>query len=302
MYTVELENINKEIHSKRVIKDVSLNIKKGEVFGLLGPNGAGKTTLIRMVVNLTRPTSGTIKICGFDIRKDRAQAMKHIGGIIENPELYTYMTGFENLKHYANMHPGITQQRIREVAELVKIGKNLKQKVKTYSLGMKQRLGLAQALLHNPDILILDEPTNGLDPEGIKEFREYIRIFAKQHQMSVLISSHMLSEMEMICDRIGIIKEGSMIEVREIGSTVSPSTQKYHLKVDNMVEAISIFESFQTSFRKISFNYIEIYLTEERIPQILNALHTNNVNVFEANKISETLEDQYFEAVSGLER
>ncbi len=204
---LELLKVKKTIRNKEIIKGLDFTVNKGEVFGFIGPNGAGKTTTIRMIVGLMKLTEGDIRILGNSIKSNFKGAIEKVGAIVENPELYPYMTGWQNLKHYARMFPNITDERIKEVVSIVKMEKPIHQKVKRYSLGMRQRLGIAQAILHKPAVLILDEPTNGLDPAGIREIRQYIRKLAKEEEIAVIISSHLLSEIEQMCDRIGIIKK-----------------------------------------------------------------------------------------------
>ncbi|WP_246183505.1 ABC transporter ATP-binding protein [Paenibacillus methanolicus] len=197
-----------------IIHDVSFDVRAGEIFGFLGPNGSGKTTTIRMLVDLIKPTAGAIEIGGFNVHRHPEEALRHVGCIVENPEVYSYMSGWENLEHFARMQPGIGRDRIDEVVAIVGLEQRIHDKVKTYSLGMRQRLGIAQALLGRPKLLILDEPTNGLDPKGIKELREFIRSLAGQG-MSLFISSHLLSEIQLMCDRVAIISHG---RVRAVGT------------------------------------------------------------------------------------
>ncbi|MBW7458731.1 ATP-binding cassette domain-containing protein, partial [Paenibacillus sepulcri] len=177
---MSVKDVKKRIGRKMIIHDVSFDVRAGEIFGFLGPNGSGKTTTIRMLVDLIKPTSGEISICGHNVHQDPENALKHIGCIVENPEVYTYMSGWENLEHFARMQHGIDEKRIQEVVGVVGLDQRIHDKVKTYSLGMRQRLGIAQALLGRPKLLILDEPTNGLDPKGIKELREFVRMLAGQ--------------------------------------------------------------------------------------------------------------------------
>jgi ABC-2 type transport system ATP-binding protein len=211
--TLIVENLRKTIRRKEIIKGISFELKEGEVFGFLGPNGAGKTTTIRMLVGLIKPTSGRISICGYDLARQFTEAIRHIGCIVENPELYPYLTGFENLEHFARMVPDIPKERIMEVVELVGLQNRIHDRVSTYSLGMRQRLGIAQALLGKPKVLILDEPTNGLDPVGIREMREFIRFLAETEGLSVLVSSHLLSEIQLMCDRVAIMAKGTLLRV-----------------------------------------------------------------------------------------
>jgi ABC-2 type transport system ATP-binding protein len=301
-YTIEIENVSKMIRSKEIIKNISFNVGKGEIFGFLGPNGAGKTTVIRMLVNLIRPTSGTIRVCGHDINTDRKQAMAQIGAIIEQPELYNYMSGYANLKHYANMNnTPITHERIMEIASVVNIEKNLKEKVKTYSLGMRQRLGLAQALLHKPEILILDEPTNGLDPNGIKEFRKYVRRLADEHGMTILISSHLLSEIELMCDRIGIIEHGKLIELKDLKAPSPLQNHKFLIKISDIKLAADILGTKDLHFRKVDPNTIELRIPEENMPEIIQELNSHNIRIYWAAPVTETLEEHYFSTLSASE-
>src|SRR5690625_128145 len=223
---MELIDIKKNIGSKKIIKGLSFTINKGEVFGLIGPNGAGKTTTIRMMVGLMELTDGDVRILGKSIKTDSKEAVREVGAIVENPEMYPFMSGWQNLKHYARMIPGITDERIKEVVQLVGLEKPIKEKTDKYSLGMRQRLGVAQALLHNPSILILDEPTNGLDPAGIREIRQYIRRLATEENVAVIISSHLLSEIELMCDRIGVIKNGELIATQNVHGDTDDAEQQ----------------------------------------------------------------------------
>ncbi|MED3720952.1 ABC transporter ATP-binding protein [Geobacillus stearothermophilus] len=211
--TLAVKELRKTIRGKEIIKGISFELHEGEVFGFLGPNGAGKTTTIRMLVGLIRPTSGTVAICGYDLHRQFTDAIRQIGCIVENPEMYPYLTGWENLEHFARMIPGIGADRIMEVAKLVGLEQRIHDRVGTYSLGMRQRLGIAQALLGKPKVLILDEPTNGLDPSGIREMRAFIRFLAETEGLSVLVSSHLLSEIQLMCDRVAIMAKGRLLAV-----------------------------------------------------------------------------------------
>ncbi|WP_028552217.1 ABC transporter ATP-binding protein [Paenibacillus sp. UNC451MF] len=214
MSVVQLRDVTKRIGSKTIVDHLSFDVLPGEVFGFLGPNGAGKTTTIRMIVGLMSLSEGEVLVKGLSIKRQFEEAMMHIGAIVENPEFYKFMSGYQNLQHFARMIPGITEERLQEVIALVKLEHRIHDKVKTYSLGMRQRLGVAQAILHRPSVLILDEPTNGLDPEGIRELRDYLRQLSQQEGIAVIVSSHLLSEMELMCDRVAIIQNGKLLDVR----------------------------------------------------------------------------------------
>lgn len=197
-------DLHKSIGKKEIIKGISFDIKEGEILGFIGPNGAGKTTTIKLIIGLQNFVKGHITINGYDIKKDFEKAIEKVGTIVENPDLYMYMSGYDNLKLVANLYKGIDKSRIDEVVKLVGLENRIKDKVSKYSLGMRQRLGIAGAILHKPNLLILDEPTNGLDPEGIKQVRDLIAKLAKEEKMAIMISSHNLSEIENVCNKICI--------------------------------------------------------------------------------------------------
>ncbi|MEB3101342.1 ABC transporter ATP-binding protein [Ferviditalea candida] len=236
---LSVRDVRKKIGRKWIIKGVSFDIREGEVFGFLGPNGSGKTTTIRMLVGLIRPTDGSISVCGKDVQQEHNAALLQIGSIVENPDMYGFMTGWENLEHFAAMMPNITEQRLHEVVRIVGLKNRIHDKVKTYSLGMKQRLGIAQALLGKPKLLILDEPTNGLDPQGIKELRDFVRLLADQG-MSLFISSHLLSEIQMLCDRVAIISRGQVIAVGGVDELLQQSKGRVLWQVDQFETAIRL--------------------------------------------------------------
>jgi ABC-2 type transport system ATP-binding protein len=202
------EGLAKKYGEREVVTDATFAVRRGEVFGFLGPNGAGKTTTIRMLVGLVKPTRGRAVIDGHDVQTEFEAAMRRVGCIVETPDLYRFLTGRENLEHFARMIGDSAHGRIDELAALVKMDGRLDEPVRTYSLGMRQRVGIAQALLSDPAVLILDEPTNGLDPAGIREMRELIRRLADEHSLAVFVSSHLLAEVEKMVDRIAIVHRG----------------------------------------------------------------------------------------------
>lgn len=294
---VRLDNITKVIGNKTIIDELSFELYPGEVVGFLGPNGAGKTTTIRMIVGLMAPTSGKIWIEEIDVEEEFEKAIRHVGAIVENPELYKYMSGYKNLVHYARMVDGVTEERIEEVIELVGLQSRIEQKVKTYSLGMRQRLGLAQALLHQPRLLILDEPTNGLDPAGIREFRDYLRHVADQEGVCVLVSSHLLSEIELMCDRTLIIQSGKLIGEKQIQVKQEKATEQQivRFEVSPADKAISLLPA---SSRAVSGGF-EVEMVRDEIPHLVQKLVTNNIEVFSIEPRVKSLEDEFLEITGG---
>jgi len=295
---VSLREVSKVIDKKTIIDKLNLDIYPGEVFGLLGPNGAGKTTTIRMIVGLMKMTEGEILIQNHNISKNFIKAIREVGAIVENPELYDYLTGYQNLKHFANMIPEIGKERIIEVARLVGLEKRMEDKVRTYSLGMRQRLGLAQALLHNPSVLILDEPSNGLDPAGIRELREYLRSLAREKHTAVIVSSHLLSEMEMMCDRVAVIQNGKLLEVKEMHDWIGGQEEmrRYKFKVSQPGQAMARLKEWlpQTA---VNLEKMDIIL--EAVPDVVagaNAwLVKNGFQVYGITPENKTLEDRFLE-------
>ncbi len=269
-----ISGLNKTLGKKHILHDISFEAYEGEVFGFLGPNGAGKTTTIKIIVGLLRLDEGEIEVGGFDIKKNYEKAMANIGGIVENPELYKYMTGRQNLMQYARMREGVTAERIDEVVKLVGLSNRIDEKVGKYSLGMRQRLGVAQAILHHPKVLILDEPTNGLDPAGIKELRDILKSLAHNEGICVLVSSHLMSEMELMCDRVGIIANGSMIGVYTVAEMISASktgTDEYIYETDSSEKASALMAGY--NFTITDETHIDVEFPEENASQAMAELN-----------------------------
>ncbi len=299
---LKVSHLNKSIGGRQILHDISFEVYAGEVFGFLGPNGAGKTTTIKIAVGLLSLDEGSIMINGIDVKKNFEKAMANVGGIVENPEMYKYLTGMENLKQYARMRKGVTQERINEVVELVKLSNRINDKVSKYSLGMRQRLGVAQALLHRPKVLILDEPTNGLDPAGIKELRDILKETAHKENISVIVSSHLMSEMELMCDRVGIIANGKMIGVHSLEEMISASNSKvseFMIRVDNKAAAFNMIDIAEDK-KKIVEDMIEVSLptenADEEISRINYMLIKNGIKLYTVSqKENKKLEDVFIE-------
>lgn len=288
---VKLENVHKKIGRNEIIRGLSFEVKEGEVYGFLWPNGSGKTTTIRMMTGLIMMTKGDITICGHNIRTNREKALEQIGAIVENPELYEYMTGMQNLKHFANMAAEpISKERIADILK-----EAIYKKVKTYSLGMKQRLGIAQALVHNPKILILDEPTNGLDPAGIRQIRDYLRRLAKEEGIAVIVSSHLLSEIELMCDRVVIIKDGQFVQAYNLHEKQRNEDKvEVALEVDAVNEANKIIKG-----KVLKQNVILVSVKKEEIPKIIKKLIYADVLVYGVTVQNKTLEEEFLAITEG---
>ena len=296
MIALSAKNLTKVIGDRTIVEDVSFDVSAGEILGFLGPNGAGKTTTIRMLVGLIKPTHGRVEICGFDIRRQFEKAMRCVGSIVENPDLYRFMTGRENLEHFARML-GINNGDIERVASLVAMAHRLDQRVGTYSLGMRQRLGIAQALLGTPRLLVLDEPANGLDPAGIREIRELLRQLAAEQGMAVFISSHLLAEVELICDRVAIIHKGRLLRTGTVSELIS-SQRMMELRVGDVAGAIAIVRQRGLE-ATADGDQIFIAIDEAEAPPIIAALAQNGIEVFHARPRMQSLEELFIEATGG---
>jgi len=292
---LEINNIVKKFDKKIVIDNLSLSVEAGQIYGFLGPNGAGKTTTIKMIVGLIGIDKGSIKIQGIDVVSNHEKAMENIGAIVENPDLYDYLSGLDNLKLYARIH-NIDKKRMNEVIKLVDLEIRIKDKVKKYSLCMKQRLGLAVALLHNPKLLILDEPTNGLDPAGIKKLRDILKQLSHEQGIAVFVSSHLLSEMQLMCDKVAIIDNGKMIKVENL-STVMDQNKKYILEVSDTAKSIDVLKDIcQTSISqdKLQVSY------NGKISEIVKILVNQGIDISYVSKDSNSLENDFLNLTGGI--
>ena len=293
---LKCENLCKNFGKRDILKNVSLEVKEGDILGFIGPNGAGKTTTIKLILGLQNITSGSVKINGYDVEKEFTKAIEKVGAIVENPDMYMYLSGYQNLELVANLYKGITKNRIEEVVKLVKLEKRIKDKVSKYSLGMRQRLGIAQAILHKPNLLILDEPTNGLDPEGIKEMRELLIELASKEKMAILISSHNLAELDNFCNKVCIIKNGEVIETSEINKIKKEVSQEFEIfevdyteKVKTIIEGIIIIDK-----RNFKMN-----VSKEKVPEVIKKLVDNNIKVYEVKQEEKSLEEAFLKMTGG---
>lgn len=294
MNALEINNLSKSFGKTRIIKDVSFHVSEGEIVAFVGPNGAGKTTTLKMITNLIWPDSGSITIAGYDLFKQREMALANMAGIIENPGLYTNLSGLENLQFIQKLR-GVSKERLQDVIDLIGLNdkEKLHRKVRRYSLGMKQRLALGMCLLTKPKFLILDEPTNGLDPTGVIELRLLIEKMVKEENVSVLFSSHMLGEVEKLADRIVYIKDGSIITER-IKQKEDSIIYKIHI-TDQGEKAVDILSKLSCckQVRLQVDGVLHIEAEVDHLNIILKTLGENDITILDIDKEKQSLEDIY---------
>lgn len=289
MEILKCSNLNKSFGRKKILNNVSLSLDEGDVLGFIGPNGAGKTTTIKLILGLQSIDSGTVTICGYDIKKEFTKAIKNVGGIIESPDMYMYLSGYDNLKLIANLY-GVSKEKIDEVVKLVGLEKRIYDKVSKYSLGMRQRLGIAASLLNDPKLLILDEPTNGLDPEGNKQIRNLILKLSKKG-IAILVSSHALSELESIVNKVVIIQKGSIVETSTLEEVKKSKNSYYIFEVDKIKDIDNI--------EKISENSFKVNINREEIPEFINKLIDKKIKIYSIYEDKLSLEDAFLKRTGG---
>lgn len=273
MKIIEVNNLTKIVGKKKLLDDISFELEEGEILGVVGKNGSGKTTLLKSLVGLIYPTSGEIIINGFDLKKDYKKAINSVGCMIEVPIMYDYLSGKDNLNIYRMMFKGIKKERVDEIIKLISLEGSEYKKLKIYSLGMKERLGIGVSIINNPKLLILDEPTNGLDPIGIKDLREFIKSLKG---VSVVITSHMLSEIENICDKVMLIDKGRIRGIKD----VKHDKKIYKFDVDDEDTTKKIIYPYKTK------NELEIEATKDEYLRISEDLIKNNVKIFSVSEKS----------------
>lgn len=288
---LECQNLCKSFGRKQILKDLSFEIDEGDILAFIGPNGSGKTTTIKLILGLQKIDKGKVIINGFDVEKDFVKAIEKVGAIVENPDTYMYLTGWQNLKMIANLYKGVTDEEIKEIVKLVNLEKRINDKVSKYSLGMRQRLGIARALINKPNVLILDEPTNGLDPEGIKDLRNLLKKLAKEG-MGVLISSHNLAELESFCNKVLIIDNGKIIETSEV-SEFKNNGNKYIFKVSN-TQGLDLEGIYQVKGDEFAYDG-----SKEEIAKLIKTLVKKNVDVYEVKMEELTLEEAFLKKTGG---
>ena len=288
---LECQNLCKSFGKKQILKNVSFEIQEGDILAFIGPNGSGKTTTIKLILGLQKIDKGNVFINGYNIKTDFIEAIKGVGAIVENPDTYMYLSGYDNLKVIASCYPNITEERINEVIKYVGLESRIHDKVSKYSLGMRQRLGIARALLNSPTVLILDEPTNGLDPEGIKELRDLLKNLASDG-MGILISSHNLAELESFCNKVCIINNGEIIETSDV-KAFKKDENKVFFKVST-TENLGIKDAYEV--KKGSF---VVNASKEEVASIIKKLVKNDIDIYEVKELELTLEEAFLKKTHG---
>ena len=291
MKVLEVKNINKFFGKKQILKDISFDIEEGEILGFVGPNGSGKTTTIKIILGLQKASSGEVYINGENIKENFENAIKKVGAIVESPDMYMYLSGLDNLKLVANYY-NISHDKIDSIVEFVGLKDRIKDTVSKYSLGMRQRLGIAQAILNKPNLLIVDEPTNGLDPSGIIEFRKMLKELAKKEKMSIFISSHNLAEIENICDKVLLINEGEIVSLDVLHE--KNDKDKYKLEL-NSTKKLENKENIEI----IDENFINYYGEKEDIAKFIEFLVSKKIKIYSVIKDKESLEDIFIKKTGG---
>ena len=291
MKVLEVKNIDKFFGKKQILKDISFDIEEGEILGFVGPNGSGKTTTIKIILGLQQASCGEVFINGNNIKDNYENAIRKVGAIVESPDMYMYLSGLENLKLVANYY-NISHNEIERIVEFVGLKDRIKDKVSKYSLGMRQRLGIAQAILNKPNLLIVDEPTNGLDPSGIIEFRNMLKELAKKEKMSIFISSHNLAEIENICDKVLLLKEGKIVSSDVLKEV--ENNDKYKLELSSTLKLKK-----EEKVEIIDNNYIYYLGNKEDIAKFIETLVNKKIKIYSVVKCKESLEDIFIKKTGG---
>ena len=295
MKILKCENLKKQVKNKIIVENISFSMDRGDVVGFIGPNGAGKTTTIKLILGLIKLTEGKVYIDGYDIQKNFIKAMEKVGAIVETPDLYMYLNGYDNLKLTANNYKSITKKRINEVIKMVGLENRIKDKVSTYSLGMRQRLGIAEAIINNPELLILDEPTNGLDVEGTIEIRNLIKELSKEG-IAILISSHNLTEIDNLCNRIIVIKNGRIITNDTIDNFKTFSNETtYVLELDHLDNLDQVILNYK--YEIVSKNKIRVYISKEEMAKLMESLIKNKYQIYSMQEEKLTSEQAFMKKV-----
>ena len=296
---LEVLGLKKRIGLKTIVEDITFDMREGEIIGLLGPNGSGKTTIMRMIVGLTKISKGDVYCFEKPLGLGKNAMLKEVGSMIETPEFYNYMSGWSNLKQIARVcGKKVTRARMKELVEFVGLSKVIRKKVKTYSLGMRQRLGLAQALLNDPKILILDEPVNGLDPQGVQDFRNKLKEIAATG-VSILISSHLLDEIEKLCDRVIVIEKGKIIADDKLEHLISEEVVKTLIATHDVEKSEMLVRELGIRYELTKEGFVFKNLSREEKTRIISYLVNNNVELDTVRELHTSLEDRFLQITGG---
>src|SRR5699024_10457854 len=303
-FILQTSGLSKKIGSKTLVSDVDIHISKGEIYGFLGPNGAGKTTIMKMITNLWKPTSGTIEVFGEVLTPKSYEVLKRMGSIIEFPTFYDHMTGRENLQLHGEYMGYYNVDSVESALQTLDLTAAADQPVKSYSLGMKERLGIARAIMCKPELLILDEPTNGLDPAGMKQIRDLLKTLCEEYGITIMVSSHILSEIESIADTIGVINHGMMINEIGMKEIEKMSLAYIELTVANPKKAAYVLSEKLglSNFKIIENNKIRIYDQHISTQELSKTMALNDVEVTALGKQSETLEDYFLKMTAEVKQ
>lgn len=301
---LQTNQLTKTIDGKELVKKVNIHVNKGEIYGFLGPNGAGKTTVMKMITNLWKPTSGEVWLFGEKLTPTSYEVLKRMGSMIEFPSFYEHMSGKENLQLHCEYMGYYTPNSVENALEMLGLSEAAEKKVKSYSLGMKQRLGIARAILCRPELLILDEPTNGLDPAGMKQLRDLLRMLCSEYGITIMISSHMLSEVESIADTIGVIHHGNMMKEISMKEVAEKNTAYIELAAADVKKAAYVLADKLEldNFKVFDEQEIRIYDEWVNTKEIVRALAVNEVEVISIGKKAESLEDYFLKLTEGSVR
>ena len=299
-YILQTSHLSKTIDGKQLVTDVNIHVKKGEVYGFLGPNGAGKTTVMKMLTNLWKPTSGTVWLFGKALEKTSYEVLKRMGSIIEFPTFYDHMSGKDNLQLHCEYMGYYNKGSVEEALQMLGLSDAADKPAGSYSLGMKQRLGIARAILCKPELVILDEPTNGLDPAGMKQIRDLFRMLCTEYGMTLMISSHLLPEIESIADTVGVIHHGKMMKEISMKEIAETNTAYIELAVEDTKKAAYVLaEKMQLSnFKIVNDSGIRIYEQGVTTQKISRELMANDVEIASISQHTETLEDYFLKITS----
>lgn len=299
-YILQTNQLTKTIGGKDLVSNVDIHVKKGEIYGFLGPNGAGKTTVMKMITNLWKPTNGTIELFGSTLHENSYEVLKRMGSVIEFPTFYDHMSGKQNLQMHMEYMGYYNAESIQNTLEMLGLTGAADKPVKSYSMGMKQRLGIARAILSKPELLVLDEPTNGLDPAGMKQIRDLFRMLSTEYGISIMISSHLLAEIESIADTIGVINYGKLMKEVSMKKITEMNTAFIELVVEDTRKASYVLAEKLSlnNFKIVDNSKIRIYEMKTSTQEISRAMLVNGVDIASINKKAETLEDYFLKMTS----